>query len=207
MKKEINEVKYKWESEAWAVIDTHRNEIKVVKSYPTYSKAYLAAAKLNKQHENENLGAMGIDNGIVIPRYGVQLAVVNPNAVTVKEDIIDSTINKITEALSTGARIKAKQSMKRRAPMMQKKRAIASRKSANKGTVERRATKSAHNIILQKKILHGRDKSLMSPSQKHNIEKQMQAYAPAVQKLAKKMFSKVKKAGEVRRHSVMTAKR
>lgn len=196
----ISEVKYKWETEAWDVIDTHHNEIRVVKTYPTYQKAIIAADKLNSQHSNDNLGAMGIDNGIVIPRFGVRLSVV-------KEDSIDSILNRITEALSMDARLKAKADMKRRAAILAKKRALSVRKTASKSTIERRATKAAHNLIMQKRILHGRDKSMMSPSEKANIEKKMQAFEPAVQKLAKKMFTKVKAAGELRRQSAMKAKK
>ena len=199
MKKEINEVKYKWEINPWDVIDTHRNEIKVIKTYTTYQKAKIAADKLNLQHESDNAGPMGSEGNLVIPRYGVQLSVV-------KESTIDTVISKITEALSIGARLRAKASMKRRAPMLMKERAISLKKSANKSTVERRAAKSAHNIIMNKKVLHGRDKNLMSPSEKQAVEKRMQAFEPAVQKLAKKMFSKVKKAGETRRQSALKAK-
>lgn len=206
----LNEAKYAWENTPWDVIDTHHAELKVVKTYPTYIKAKIAADKLNSQHENENLGSMGIDQGVPIPRYGVQLAVVEPNAVNVKlrkESLIDNLINSITEELSGSARIRLKANMKRRSAVLTKRRAISSKKSASASVINHRAEKKAHDLIMNKKVLHGRDKTKMSPAEKSRIEGKMRAYAPAVKKLAKKMFSTVKAAGELRRHSAMTVKK
>ncbi len=196
----ITEAKYAWETYPWDVIDTHHPEFKVVKNCTSYVKAKILADRLNDQHVKDNSGSMAVDQGVIIPRYGVQLAVV-------KESLVDSMMDLIVEELSGSARIRLKANMKRRSAILTKRRAISSKKSASSSVINHRAEKKAHDLIMNKRVLHGRDKTKMSPAEKARIESKMRAYEPAVKKLAKKMFSRVKAAGELRRHSAMTAKK
>lgn len=118
------------------------------------------------------------------------------------ESIIDVAMDRITEALSASARLAAKARMRRLSSVLTKKRVIQSKKSASSDVIMRRAEKKAHDLIMQKRILHNREKENLSPAEKSNIEKKMQAYQPAIKKLAKKLFSKVKAADITRRQSL-----
>ena len=74
------------------------------------------------------------------------------------------------EALTIQQRMKRSRVMKAKSGIIARKRERALNKKADSKTLQKRAQKTARNIIA-KKMLQGRDKSELSLSSRENLEK------------------------------------
>ena len=97
------------------------------------------------------------------------------------------------EALNIQQRLKLARSLKKNKAKIAMGRKRAARKTANMDTLKKRAMKQARNMII-KKITKGQDKGDMSMARKQSIEKRLDKMKPKIDKLAKKLLPKVRKA-------------
>jgi energy-converting hydrogenase A subunit M len=110
------------------------------------------------------------------------------------------------QEISKSARIKMAQRMKKLAPKLARKRAMAAKKMAGSEQLKKRAEKAAKTIIMNK-LTKGIDKSTLSDAQKNKIEKAMRKKAGAIKKIAKKLYPKVKQKEKERMAKVALEKR
>jgi hypothetical protein len=108
-----------------------------------------------------------------------------------KVDVAES-VTQLMEALTMAGRRKRALKMRMLAPMLTRKRELASHKMASNENLLRRAQRMAHERILQKKFLKNRKYSELSPTEKYKYEKLMQPLEGAVKRLAKKLLPKVR---------------
>jgi hypothetical protein len=95
------------------------------------------------------------------------------------------------QEISKAARIKMSQRMKKLAPRLAKKRAMAAKKMARPEQLKNRAVKAAKTIIMNK-LTKGKSKGELSSAQKEKIEKLMRKKKAVINKIAKKLYPKVK---------------
>jgi hypothetical protein len=96
------------------------------------------------------------------------------------------------EALDLQTRRKLAIAMKRNKAKIKRAKEIASKKRAPKEKIEKRAKKQAINII-KKKLANGKDPSKLSLSARQDIEKRAEKKKAVINKLAKRLFKKVRK--------------
>jgi hypothetical protein len=101
----------------------------------------------------------------------------------------------LEEALSVQQRIARGRTMKRNAKKIARMRKIKSKRRADKGTLEKRARKKAINII-RGKVAGDRGKNYagLSSSEKSTIDKLVAKKKPMIDRMAKKLINKVRKA-------------
>ena len=97
------------------------------------------------------------------------------------------------EALNMQQRLKMARTFKKNKAKIAMGRKRAARKTANMDTLKKRAAKQARMTFL-KKITKGMDKGELSMSRRQSIEKRLDKMKPKIQKLAKKLLPKVRKA-------------
>jgi thiamine kinase-like enzyme len=105
-----------------------------------------------------------------------------------------------TEALTTQQRLKKARQMKKLAPKIALGRKRAARKMANMETLKKRAKKQARNMIA-KKLTKGISKGDLNMARRMEIEKRLDKMKPKIDKLAKKLLPKVRKAELARKKS------
>lgn len=105
-----------------------------------------------------------------------------------------------TEALTTQQRLKKARQMKKLAPKIALGRKRAARKMANMETLKKRAKKQARNMIA-KKLTKGVSKGDLNMARRMEIEKRLDKMKPKIDKLAKKLLPKVRKAELARKKS------
>jgi hypothetical protein len=101
----------------------------------------------------------------------------------------------LDEALSVQQRIARGRTMKRNAKKIARMRKIKSKRRADKDTLEKRARKKAINII-RGKVAGDRGKNYagLSSSEKSTIDKLVAKKKPMIDRMAKKLINKVRKA-------------
>ena len=104
------------------------------------------------------------------------------------------------EALTTQQRLKKARQMKKLAPKIALGRKRAARKMANMETLKKRAKKQARNMIA-KKLTRGLSKGDLHMARRQDIEKRLDKMKPKIDKLAKKLLPKVRKAELARKKS------
>ena len=104
------------------------------------------------------------------------------------------------EALTIQQRLKKARQMKKLAPKIAIGRARAARKMANMETLKKRAKKQARNM-LAKKFAKGIAKADLNMAKRQEIEKRLDKMKPKIDKLAKKLLPKVRKAELERKKS------
>ena len=104
------------------------------------------------------------------------------------------------EALTTQQRLKKARQMKKLAPKIALGRKRAARKMANMETLKKRAKKQARNMIA-KKLTKGISKGDLNMARRMEIEKRLDKMKPKIDKLAKKLLPKVRKAELARKKS------
>jgi len=97
----------------------------------------------------------------------------------------------ITEKLSHSARLKKSQSMSRRKSSLALSRNIKLNRSSTPQELSRRAVVAARRIMMQK-MLHGRDKSSLSNSEKEIIEQRLSQMKNMQTQLAVRLIPKIK---------------
>lgn len=112
-----------------------------------------------------------------------------------------SEVSDIEEAIDTRARIKKSQSMRRLSKVLARKRKLALKKTANKETRMKRATRRARTAMF-KKMAGGKNKSQMSMSDRQAIEKRMAKRKNVIDRMARKLLPDVKK-DEMARHTMV----
>ena len=99
----------------------------------------------------------------------------------------------LDEVMSKSARMKKSRLMKVKGKQIARKRKIAMKRKADPEKLKIRALKKARELIT-KKILKDRSKSDLSISGKEALEKKLSKKTAVIQKIAKKLLPKVKKA-------------
>lgn len=97
--------------------------------------------------------------------------------------------------LTIAQRQKKARQMKRLAPRLARFRKIKAKRKADKDTLMKRAQKAARNVI-RKKVSGGRGEnySALSPSEKVTIDKLVAKKSAVIQRMAKKLLPKIRKA-------------
>lgn len=117
-----------------------------------------------------------------------------------KRDSGETTTESPDEALTIQQRLKKARQMKKLAPKIAIGRARAARKMANMDTLKKRAKKAARNM-LAKKFAKGIAKADLNMAKRQEIEKRLDKMKPKIDKLAKKLLPKVRKAELERKKS------
>jgi hypothetical protein len=114
---------------------------------------------------------------------------------TLKEYILeDAEIDKeLEEVLDIQTRMKMKAAMRKNKAKIKLGRRRAERKLADTERLKKRARRKARNAILAK-ILKGKDKSELSYGARASIEKRVNKRAALIQRMARKLLPKVRKA-------------
>lgn len=97
----------------------------------------------------------------------------------------------IDEVLSVAQRAKAGRRMALLAPKIARSKKIKQKKLAGRETLEKRAQKMARTIQA-KKMIGGQSLADLSPQQKIQLAKKLDAKKATIKKLAVKLFKKVK---------------
>ena len=96
------------------------------------------------------------------------------------------------EALTIQQRMKRSRVMKAKSGIIARKLERALNRKADSKTLQKRAQKTARNIIA-KKMLQGRDKSELSLSSRENLEKKLGKKKGVINKIAKKLLPQIRK--------------
>lgn len=99
----------------------------------------------------------------------------------------------LTEVLDIKARIARRASLRKNKSKIKQGRKRAEKLIATKEKLEARSRKAARNMIM-KRLLKGKSKDDLSFSQRAAIEKRLDKMKPVIDKLAKRLFPKIKKA-------------
>lgn len=105
---------------------------------------------------------------------------------------VDLDQDNIAEAISAASRLRKKMSFARHRAKRVRLRGVKLRRASDFSTLKRRATGAARRQIM-KRLLRGRDKSTLSPSEKDRIESQLKRMKNITSILAVKMVPKVRK--------------
>lgn len=111
----------------------------------------------------------------------------------------------VDEALSMAQRLAKKRQMKRYKSKIKVGRDRAKRKMADSSRLETRARRAARKQIY-KKLTKGMDKSELTYQRRQEIEKRLDKMKPKIDRLAKRMLPKVRKAEVDRRRGQSTSK-
>jgi hypothetical protein len=109
-----------------------------------------------------------------------------------KKQFYVEEVEELNEALTLQQRMKRKIIMRRLAPRLARARKIAMRKRGGTDVIKRRATSLARRTMA-KKLLGGRNKGDVSPSERARVEKILAKRKTAVGRLATKLMPIVRK--------------
>jgi hypothetical protein len=120
-------------------------------------------------------------------------------------NIVERTLNNLNEKPLTPSQRRARgRIMKRLAPKIARKKAIALKKKASPEKILKRAEKAAKEII-RNKILKDKKYQDLEAGQKALVDKKVEKKKAAIKKIAKKILPKIKKK-EVERLKSMKSK-
>ena len=115
------------------------------------------------------------------------------------EDISEFDIDEAKKPLSVAQRAKIARRMKKMAPKMKMKKALAAKRMATPAQLEKRAKKAAINLVRKKFAgKAGANYASLSPSAKIGVDKIISKKMGAVNKIAKKMMPGIKKKEQER---------
>ena len=107
---------------------------------------------------------------------------------------VDDMINDVLdEVMSKMVRMKKARMMKVKGKQIARKRKIAMKRKANPEKLKKRAAKKARDIVA-KKLLKDKSKSDLSIAGRETLEKRLAKKKAVIQKIAKKLMPKIKKA-------------
>lgn len=109
-----------------------------------------------------------------------------------RRGVIGESAEQIDEVLTPQQRMKRKAIMRRLAPRLARARKLAMKRRGGTNVLKRRA-KSLARRSMAKKLLGGRSKSSVSPSERARIERILARKGKAVERLAVKMIPVVRK--------------
>ena len=104
------------------------------------------------------------------------------------------------EALNVQQRLKRSRAARKNRAKMKIGRARAARKTATLDVLKRRARKAARKTIL-KKLAKGVSKDQMSMGKRQELEKRIDKMGPRIDRIARKLLPKVRKAEKERKRS------
>ena len=107
------------------------------------------------------------------------------------EDYADDI--QVTEALTPMGRIKRRQAARRNKTKLKLARIRASKRAGGNARVKMRATRGARNMMY-KRLLRGRDKSGLPPSEKARLEKMITRFQPLIARIAVRLVPTIRKA-------------
>ena len=100
---------------------------------------------------------------------------------------------KITEILTLQGRIKKRFAAKRNRQILKIARQRASRRTATPEVIKRRAQRGARNHVY-KRILRGRNRAVLPPSERERFERLIVRYQPLISRLQRIMIPQVRRA-------------
>ena len=109
------------------------------------------------------------------------------------KEIMKTIEDFFSEVMSKAARMKMSRKMKQKAKQIARKKAISLKRKASPEKLKLRSVKKARDI-LTKKILKDKSKSDLSIAGRETLEKRLAKKKAVIQKIAKKLMSKIKKA-------------
>jgi len=107
------------------------------------------------------------------------------------EDYADDI--QVTEALTPMGRIKRRQAARRNKTKLKLASIRASKRAGGNARVKMRATRGARNMMY-KRLLRGRDKSGLPPSEKARLEKMITRFQPLIARIAVRLVPTIRKA-------------
>ena len=113
-----------------------------------------------------------------------------------EEDFVTEEIE-ITEAISPAERLKMAQRMRARKTMLQTSRNIKLKKASSMPVLKRRSQLAARKLIY-KKLLKGRTKPQMSPSEKNMVELRVKRMMKVYKNLPQKLMPKIREIERTR---------
>ena len=120
-------------------------------------------------------------------------------------DLTASNNPEVDEAMTMAQRQKARATFRKNKAKIKLGQQKAKRRLASDEKLKARALKKARDIMT-KKITKDKAKAELSFSQRANIEKQLEKRKGAIQRIAKKLFPKVKKADREKMKKITPAK-
>ena len=112
------------------------------------------------------------------------------------EDFVTEEIE-MAEAISPAERLKMAQRMRARKPMLQTARNIKLKRASSMPVLKRRSQLAARKLIY-KKLLKGRTKPQMSPSEKNMIELRVKRMMKVYKNLPQKLMPKIREIERTR---------
>jgi len=104
---------------------------------------------------------------------------------------LSDDINSLDEALTNVQRIKRARTMKRKAPVLTRKRKIAMRKPLTQDRVKKRSKLRAKNAVIRK-ITKGRNKSDLSFAERQRVERRLKKKKNMIDRLSRKMAKDIR---------------
>jgi hypothetical protein len=98
----------------------------------------------------------------------------------------------VTEALTPLGRIKRRQAARRNKTKLKLARVRALKRAGGNARIKLRATRGARNLMY-KRLLRGRDKSGLPPSEKARLETMIQRFQPLIARIAVRILPQIRK--------------
>jgi len=105
---------------------------------------------------------------------------------------IDTAEIQVTEALTPLGRIKRRQAARRNKTKLKLARVRALKRAGGNARIKLRATRGARNLMY-KRLLRGRDKSGLPPSEKARLETMIQRFQPLIARIAVRILPQIRK--------------
>ena len=105
---------------------------------------------------------------------------------------IDTAEVQVTEALTPLGRIKRRQAARRNKTKLKLARVRAMKRAGGNARIKLRATRGARNLMY-KRLLRGRDKSGLPPSEKARLETMIQRFQPLIARIAVRILPQIRK--------------
>ena len=105
---------------------------------------------------------------------------------------IDTAEVQVTEALTPLGRIKRRQAARRNKTKLKLARVRALKRAGGNARIKLRATRGARNLMY-KRLLRGRDKSGLPPSEKARLETMIQRFQPLIARIAVRILPQIRK--------------
>ena len=105
---------------------------------------------------------------------------------------IDTSEVQVTEALTPLGRIKRRQAARRNKTKLKLARVRALKRAGGNARIKLRATRGARNLMY-KRLLRGRDKSGLPPSEKARLETMIQRFQPLIARIAVRILPQIRK--------------
>ena len=105
---------------------------------------------------------------------------------------IDTAEVQVTEALTPLGRIKRRQAARRNKTKLKLARVRALKRAGGNARIKLRATRGARNLMY-KRLLRGRDKAGLPPSEKARLETMIQRFQPLIARIAVRILPQIRK--------------